>query len=111
MLGYVKIALRVANNVFDAELLGLIEAAIADIRLAGAVITARPITDDETGEVTDYTVTDPLVRTAIVTYVRMRFGSPADYDRLKSAYDEQKAQMREAVAYGMTEAWRDVAGD
>ena len=35
------------------------------------------------------------------TYVRMSFGSPSDYDRLKRSYDEQKAQMQTATGYGL----------
>ena len=49
----------------------------------------------------NYTVTDPLTAKALITYVRLNFGSPADYDRLKASYDEQKGQLRETAAYGM----------
>lgn len=102
MLDRVKLALRIATDVYDAELLDLIKSAAQDIAHAGAVITVSPVT---TGDVvTDYTCDDAMTRTAIVTYVRMHFGSPADYDRLKASYDEQKGQMRESSAYGMTEA-------
>ena len=44
---------------------------------------------------------DPLVVQAVKTYVRMSFGSPSDYDRLKRSYDEQKAQMQTATGYGL----------
>lgn len=94
MLEKVKLAMRISTTVFDAELLDLIAAAIADIEHVGAVFN---YTQDEN----DYTVTDPLVSRAIVTYCRMMFGSPADYDRLKASYDEQKGQLRESTAYGM----------
>ena len=81
-------ALRITTEAFDDELEDLIEAATADMRLAG-------ITNDETD--------DPLVRRAVITYCRLNFGQPDDYDRLKASYDEQKGQMRESTAYGMTE--------
>ena len=43
---------------------------------------------------------DALLTRAIITYVRLRFGSPDDYDRLKASYDEQKAQLITATGYG-----------
>ena len=99
MLERVKLAMRISTTVFDAELLDLIAAAIADIKHAGAQFEVE--TTEENGAATDYTVTDPLASMAIVTYVRMMFGSPADFDRLKAAYEMQKGQMRESTAYGM----------
>lgn len=99
MLERVKLAMRISTTVFDSELLDLIAAGIADIKHAGARFDVE--TTEENGVVTDYTVTDPLASTAIVTYVRMMFGSPADFDRLKAAYEMQKGQMRESRAYGM----------
>ena len=45
------------------------------------------------------TVADSLVNKAILTYVRMSFGAPANYDKLKASYDEQKAQMMMATGY------------
>ena len=99
MLERVKLAMRISTTVFDAELLDLIAAAIADIKHAGAQFEVE--TTEENGVATDYAVTDPLASTAIVTYVRMMFGSPADFDRLKAAYEMQKGQMRESMAYGM----------
>ena len=100
MLQRVKLALRVATDVYDEEILDLIASAVNDLRHAGPLIEATPVTDQE-GAVTDWTIDDPLTRTAVVTYVRAHFGSPADYDKLKAAYDEQKGQMRESLAYGM----------
>jgi len=101
MLARVKLALRLSTNAYDAELLDLIASAADDIAHAGAVVSVTPVETD--GVVTDYTCDDPMTRTAVVTYVRAHFGAPADYDRLKASYDEQKAQMRESSRYGMTE--------
>lgn len=98
MLDRVKLAMRISTTVYDTELADLIAAGIADIRHAGVQFDAEAT---ETNGVTDYTVEDPLVATAIVTYCRMMFGSPADFDRLKVAYEMQKGQMRESRAYGM----------
>ena len=43
--------------------------------------------------------TDPLIIRAVTTYCRANFGSPDEYDRLKGAYDEQKAQLQIATGY------------
>lgn len=84
ILQAVKMALRISTDAFDAELTELIEAGQADINHAG-VFNLDP--------------DDPLVRRAIITYCRLNFGQPDDYDRLKRSYDEQKAQMGMATGY------------
>ena len=94
MLAKVKLAKRISTTVFDAELLDLIAAAIADIQHAGVEF-------EYTRDGADYVVDDPLISRAIVTYCVMYFGSPADYDRLKASYDEQKGQLRESSGYGL----------
>ena len=78
MLARAKTALRIRTDAFDSEIEDLIESAKADLELIGIIA-------DET---------DPLVRTAILTYVRINFGQPEDPERLKRAYDEQKAQLQ-----------------
>lgn len=80
----VKMALRITTDAFDDELEDLIDAAVLDMRLAG-------ITNDDTD--------DKLVRRAVITYCRLNFGQPDDYDRLKASYDEQKRQMGMATEY------------
>lgn len=79
-----KTALRISTNAFDSEIEDLIQAAKADLGLAGV---SNDCTDD------------PLVRRAVLTYVKANFGQPDDYDRLKASYDEQKAQMGMATNY------------
>ena len=87
MLTAVKLALRISTDAFDSELNALIQAAMKDLGIAG--IDTETLADDA------------LVAQAIKTYVRMSFGSPSDYDRLKRSYDEQKAQMQTATGYGL----------
>lgn len=87
MLEAVKLALRISTNAFDSELNALIQAAMKDLGIAGIDIETL--------------ANDALVTQAIKTYVRMSFGSPSDYDRLKRSYDEQKAQMQTATGYGL----------
>ena len=84
MLDKVKLALRITTTAFDNEMNDLIDAALADLGLAG---------------VTTLTETDPLIIRAVVTYCRIHFGQPDDYDKLKGSYDEQKAQLMMATGY------------
>lgn len=79
-----KTALRIVTDAFDMEIADLIEAGKRDLTLGGVYMV------DES---------DPLVRRAVLTYVRLHFGQPDDYDRLKASYDEQKAQMGTATNY------------
>ena len=86
MINKVKLALRITTDAFDSEISDLILAAITDLRIAGVV----------PGEGEDY---DQIVQRAIITYCKMNFGLPEDYDRLKRSYDEQKAQLSNATGY------------
>jgi hypothetical protein len=88
MLEKVKLALRITTNAYDTELQDLIDAAKLDLGIAGVIV---PVT---TG-----TPTDVLIRTAIITYCKLNFGEPDEYDRLKASYDEQKAQLSMATGY------------
>ena len=79
MLDKVKLALRITDSDFYEELNALIASARADLAVAGV-----------TGTDSD---TDPLIQTAVISYCKMHFGEPDEYDRLKASYDEQKAQL------------------
>lgn len=84
MLETVKMALRITTTAYDSELTYLIEAAKLDMGIAGVVLPEE---------------LDALVTRAIITYCKMSFGLPEDYDRLKKSYDEQKAQLSNATGY------------
>lgn len=84
MLEKVKMALRITTTAYDAELTDLIESAKLDMNIAGVVLPPT---------------IDALVTKAIITYCKMSFGIPEDYDRLKASYDEQKAQLATATGY------------
>lgn len=88
MLDLVKKALRIMTDAFDDELNMLIEAACMDLGIAG-VIEDAAITNSN----------DALIQRAIITYCKMNFGLPEDYGRLKSSYDEQKAQLATSTGY------------
>lgn len=79
-----KLALRITTTAFDDQISDLIDAALLDLETAG---------------VTYVDPNDALVRQAVITYVRMYFGEPDEWDRLKASYDEQKAQMSTRTGY------------
>ena len=87
MIDKVRNALRISvtdNQAINDELNDLIDAAKLDLGVAGVVIPET---------------IDTLVTKAIITYCKMSFGLPEDYDRLKRSYDEQKAQLSNATGY------------
>ena len=87
MLELIKMALRITTDAFDDELTQLISSAVIDLGFGGMVDT---ITIQNA---------DSVVKQAIITYCKMNFGLPEDYDRLKRSYDEQKAQLGTATNY------------
>ena len=84
MLEKVKMALRISTDALNDELNDLISAAQLDLGIAGVVLP------DEL---------DAICTRAIITFCKMSFGLPEDYDRLKRSYDEQKAQLSNATGY------------
>ena len=90
MLTKVKMALRITTDAFNDELNDLIGAAKLDLGIAG-------VDSDQLAAAA--TPTDQLLIRAIITYCRLHFGSPDEYDRLKASYDEQKAQLSMATGY------------
>ena len=84
MLEKVKTALRIKTDAYNDELTDLIEAAKLDLGVAGVEVPAE---------------LDALLSKAVITYCKMSFGIPEDYDRLKRSYDEQKALMSNATGY------------
>ena len=80
----VKVALRITTDAFDDEIESLIDSAVLDLGIAGVTITENE-----------------LINRAIITYCKLHFGDldTAEYDRLKTSYDEQKAQMSMADGY------------
>ena len=85
MLEQVKAALRITTTAFDSDLNQLIEAAKADLGIAGVLQPSD----------------DPLITRAVCTYcARNRISiDPSQRDWLKRSYDEQKAQLQTATGY------------
>lgn len=84
MLNEVKTALRIVTEAYDDEIETLIAAAKLDLGIAGVNVP---------------TELDSIVKLAVITYCKLHFGSPEEYDRLKASYDEQKAQLSMATGY------------
>lgn len=84
MLEKVKMALRITTNAYNDELNDLISAAQIDLGIAGVVLPST---------------LDAICTRAVITYCKLHFGEPDDYDRLKASYDEQKAQLSMATGY------------
>ena len=83
MLDEIRKAMRITAHEYDAELEGLEEAAKLDLQLAGVVTDSM----------------DALIKRAVITYCKMNFGEPENYEQLKRSYDEQKAQLSMATGY------------
>lgn len=100
MLAETRKALRITTTAYDSELVGLIRAGYRDLQLAGIEMPGTVDFSESQGVYTDgSTLTDELAMRAIITYVRVHFGSPSDYDRVKASYDEQKNQLMHATGY------------
>lgn len=84
LLEKVKLSLRVVTDDFDDEINTLILSAKKDLGIAGVVLPSE---------------IDSIVTLAIITYCKMNFGAPEEYERLKRSYDEQKAQLSMATGY------------
>lgn len=83
----VKMALKLSEKDFDDQILGLMEAALGDLGIAGV-----------NGE--NAVINDSLVRQAVITYCKMNgFCDSSEFDRLKASYDEQKAQLSMATGW------------
>ena len=84
LLTATKLALRITTTAFDNEINDLLTAAKLDLGVAGVEVPVEM---------------DALVNLACITYVKMHFGQPDDFDRLKKSYDEQKAQLVTCTGY------------
>lgn len=79
-----KMAKRLTTDAYDAQIDRLLDTAMLDLGVAGVIVPAED---------------SPLVENAAITYFLMHFGEPDNYDKLKAAYDEQKAQLATCTGY------------
>lgn len=87
-----KLAARITTDAFDTQITMLLDAAAADLGIAGVEVPEA---------------LTPIVTQAMITYFLLHFGQPDEYERLKASYDEQKAQL--ATHTGFTD-WGNVDG-
>jgi len=106
MLKEAMLAMRVTDMEYAPEICDLLEAAKRDLEIAGVIVGGvlafRVSEDEQTGVITvtdKSTVNDKAIQTALITYARMHFGSPTDYDRLAASYDLQRKQLANAADY------------
>lgn len=92
-----KLRLRLHTDAFNDEIKDLIQAAAGDLLYRNAIQSSQ----------LENTPVDPLIKRAILTYVRAYFGTPEDPERLKADYDEQKATLM--MTSGFTE-WGETNG-
>ena len=99
-MNQVKMAMGITScePIIEQEINDLIEAALYDLQTNGVdVVTMQD---------------SPLIVQAVKTYCRAHFHSPADYDKLLSAYEEQKGHLMKCTGYTVfpTEVIPDGAG-
>lgn len=88
LIAEAKMAGRITTNAYDSEIGRLLDSALLDLGVAGVAVPST---------------LDAIVKTAAITYFRMHFGSPDDYDRLERSYNEQKAQLSTHTGYTVWE--------
>ena len=81
----VRLAMAITSTAYDNELSDLIDAALMDMKTNGIDVCGKQ--------------DDPLVLQAVKTYCRAHFQSPADHDRLVTAYEAQKGHMQICTGY------------
>lgn len=90
MLSNAKLALRISHNTLDGEIEDLISAARQELILSG--ISADMVKAE--------TNMDPLIKRAIITYVKANFGfDNPDSEKLNQAFQSLKAHMSLAGDY------------
>ncbi len=86
MLDKIKLALRVASDTLDSEILDIIEACKYDLKLAGVVKIEE---------------TDPLIIRAITLYAKANFGYDEDSEKYTKSYEMLKISLSLAGDYNV----------
>lgn len=93
MLDKVKLALRIMNGAYDAEIQLLIDSCKADLGLAGVNVNKGKEENTEEGFM------DPLIEQAIILYSKGNFGYDENSERYKDAYLKLKIALSLSVEY------------
>ena len=98
MFAEVKAGLPVSGSGYDQQIVTQIYAAVLDLTRTTEIVMPGEVSisiDAQTGAVTDNsTVTDAYVITAVTLWCQMNIGNPPNYDKLLSAYETIKGNMR-----------------
>jgi len=93
LLDDAKLALRITSSAFDSEVQDLIDAARADLILAGV---KREKAEDEN---------DPLIKRATITYCKAHFGyDNPEAERFQKAYEMIKMHLTLSADYIASES-------
>jgi len=84
MLEDVRKVLKLSTEALDGEIIDLINACEADLKLSGINL---------------FDTDDPLIRRAVFTYVKANFGYEDSNDRFLRDYTVQKLALRESKLY------------
>lgn len=86
-----KVALRLKTGdpALNEQINNLLLSGIADLDDIAGINVGELSPTSETGD-------NPLFAQALITYVRLHFGEPDDYDRLWRSYEMQKANLKTA---------------
>jgi len=88
LLDDIKLTLRISNTAFDSEISDLISAAQSDLKLSG--VLESKVNDD----------TDPLIKRAIIIYVKANFGwNNPDAEKLQHSYNMLKIHLALSQEY------------
>ena len=108
MLDDVKAILRISNSAYDAEINDLIEAAKLDLKLSGVNVnktvtetyTPEPTEENPEPEPVDVEVMDPLIKRAIIVYVKANFGwNNPDAENFQQSFWMLKAHLSLSQEY------------
>ena len=108
MLTEIKTYLRISNTACDDEINDLIDAAKSDLKLSGVninktiteTITPEPTEENPNTEPVEIQVTDPLIKRAIIIYVKANFGwNNPDAERLQQSYNMLKSHLALSQEY------------
>ena len=97
LLSDAKLRLGVKTNVFDSEISDLINAAATDLVRHNAA---------QTGQF-DGEELDPLIKMAVMTFVKANYRYTDNAEQFKADYNEQKAMLMTTTGYT---DWRETDG-
>lgn len=87
MLAKVKLALRISSGAFDSEIQALIDDCLAELAMLG-------IYDADTMSA------DNQILTAVIFYVKGRFGAGVDTEKWETLYHDKLTKLMIAADYG-----------